>query len=107
MSEELAEDDQPVAGDTVVEVGRRLDAGCISFVVQDIIDETERELEENLRAIRRVLPYLSGLYYADQQRRFAEAKLFLLQSERAELENRINKALAIMPELLYPIAAFT
>lgn len=105
LTEESPNDDRPQGGSTYEEVGRQLNAGHIADTVQHILSDTHRELNENMRAIQRLIPYLSGLYYADCQRRYAEKEMFRLQKERVDLEARINNALVMVPDLLYPVTA--
>jgi len=105
MSDEQPDDDQSTAGGTIEEVGQRLDAGHVADVVQEILDDIQQQLNDNMVAIRRLIPYLSGMYYTDRQRRYAEKELFRLQNERTELEARMRNALVMVPSLLYPVAA--
>jgi len=105
MTEEQADDDLPLNGCTVQEIGNQLNAGHIADTIQRILDDTQRQLNGNMRAIQRLIPYLSGTYYADSQRRYAERELFRLQAERTELEARVRNALVMVPDLLYPVTA--
>lgn len=105
MSTDRTDEDQPAGNDTIDAVGQQLDAGHATFVIEEILVRTQDELNENLQAIRRLLPYLSGLYYTDCQRRYAERELFRLQSERLDLEATIRNALVMAPNLLYRVDA--
>ena len=105
MSADQADEDQPAGNDTIDAVGRQLDAGHATFVIEEILVRAQDELNGNLQAIRRLLPYLSGLYYTDRQRRYAERELFRLQSERIGLEAIIRNALVMAPNLLYRVDA--
>lgn len=105
MTEEQSDEDRPLNGATYEVVGSQLDARHIANVVQDTLGDTNRQLNENMRAIQRLIPYLSGLYYADCQRRYAEKELFRLQKERADLEASVHNALVMMPDLLYPVVS--
>lgn len=107
MSEEPAEEDLPIEGYTIEKIGQQLDAGHITFTIEEILCDVQRQLNENMQAMRRLLPYLSGLYYADKQRRYAEQELFRLQTERTELEAAVHNALAMAPDVLYRVDAIS
>lgn len=103
MTEEQADEDPPLSP-AVQEIGNHLDVGYLAGTIQEILTDSQRQLNENMRAIQRLIPYLSGMYYADQQRRYAERELFRLQVERTEIEACIRNALVMVPDLLYPVA---
>jgi len=107
LTEEESNDNRPLHEDAFGALGGQLDARYIADTVSDTIGAVSRQLSENMQAIQRLIPYLSGLYYADSQRRYAERELFRLQSERVTLEARIQNALVIVPELLYPVGVKT
>ena len=90
---------------TIQVIGSFLNAGYIGDTVQETLDDIQQQLNENMKAIQRLVPYLSGMYHTDVQRRIAERELFRLQAERSELEVRVHNALVIIPDLLYPILA--
>jgi len=103
MTEEQSDEDRPLNGATYEVVGSQLNAGYIADVIMDTLGDTNRQLNENMRAIQRLIPYLSGMYYTDRQRRYAEKELFRLQKERADLGVNVYNALVMMPDLLYPV----
>lgn len=107
LTEEESNDNRPLQEDALDSLGGQIDARYIAGTVSDTIGDASQKLNGNMQAIQRLIPYLSGLYYADSQRRYAEQELFRLQSERAILEAQIQNALVIMPELLYPVGLKT
>ena len=93
MTEAQSDEHRLHHGLTYEAIGSHLNAGHVADVIQETLDDITQKLNGNIRAIQRLIPYLSGLYYADTQRRYAERELFRLQKERTELESHIHNAL--------------
>ena len=105
--EEGDEVGQQVLNKTIEEVGAELNAGLIGYVMEETLKGINDDLTVNLNDILKILTYLSGLYYSDSQRRYAEAELFRLQQVRYELETSFANALAIAPDLHRPVSVNT
>ena len=100
MMEESAEDSHSL---------KEIEMFCTPAFADEVIHETiegiRKKLNANIEAIQHFQPYLTGLYYADSQRRAAEAHLFRLQTELTELMNELANTLVFASELNSPIGS--
>jgi hypothetical protein len=68
-------------------------------VIQEEVERIGQEMNEAIRLIIKLSVYLTATQYGDQQRRVAEARLFSLQSELAELQEALSRTLVMAPDL--------
>lgn len=107
MSEEVADDDQPVEDDTIESVVSKLHVGFAAFVNIDIVEEASRDLAINAKMIVKLMSYLTGAYYTDSQRNQAKVALFRYIQERDALEEIICNAVAVASTLHEPVTINT
>jgi hypothetical protein len=98
MTNEVEDDADPLR-----ELGASFNAGYLGNTMCRAVDEIRADINHRLVSITKLLPYLSGMYFSDQQRRIAEAELFRLQTELGELHEQLINTLVMAPDLGRPV----
>ena len=89
--------------DSLKELGTYFSAGYIGNTMCNAIDTLRVEIDDRLRSITKLLPYLSGMYFSDRQRQMAEREIFRLQTEISKLHDEMVNTLVMAPDLGRPV----
>jgi hypothetical protein len=89
--------------DSLMELGKAFCVGYLGHVMVDEVETLRRDINDRLKSITKLLPYLSGMFYVETQRQFAEMEIFRLQTEIAELIERVHNSLVMAPDLGRPV----
>lgn len=89
--------------DPLQELGASFSPGYIGNTICEVVEALQSDVNDRFRRITKLLTYMSGLYYSDRQRRMAEAEIFRLQTEIAELHTELVNTLTMAPELGRPV----
>ena len=98
MNEEVTDDDDPLRG---------LEASFgLHYIGQTIgrtVSKIRADMVYRLARLERYTEYVLGMYYTYDQRQYAEAEVFRLQVELAELHEELINTLVMAPDIGRPI----
>lgn len=72
-------------------------------VVHESLTEILERMTGIKRAIDRIIPWLAGLWYDDQQRGYATKEKFRLETEWRKAAEEFTNTLIIVDEMNYPV----
>jgi hypothetical protein len=72
-------------------------------IIHDSLTETLEKMVGIKQALDRIIPWLAGLWYDDQQRAYATREKFRLESEWRKAAEEFTNTLVIVEEMHYPV----